>query len=220
MLRCFRFFSQKSRLPDGFPIQIPLHNIQNALESDGKSLSDFVGASSRAAFAASPAAAPSLDSVAQAAANGTPRTYYLETYGCQMNTADSEIVHSILQGASLTRTDDVATAGVILINTCAIREHAEQKAWVFPCEALDADSLGGTGLVASRLLSQSEARGENQQQAPHAPPTDASHRCTRCRASKMSALCLALGQSPLSSSPPPSSLLCPPFSFQAAWRSA
>lgn len=52
---------------------------------------------------------------------------YIETYGCQMNVNDSEIVASVLKksGYGLTRDED--EADVVLINTCAIRENAEQK---------------------------------------------------------------------------------------------
>ena len=55
------------------------------------------------------------------------RMVYLETYGCQMNVSDSEIVASVLreQGFGLTRNAD--EADVVLINTCAIRDNAEQK---------------------------------------------------------------------------------------------
>lgn len=55
------------------------------------------------------------------------RNVYLETYGCQMNVSDSEIVASVLRenGYGLTHNPDIAD--VILINTCAIRENAEQK---------------------------------------------------------------------------------------------
>ena len=55
------------------------------------------------------------------------RNVYLETYGCQMNVSDSEIVASVLreQGFGLTKNPD--DADVVLINTCAIRENAEQK---------------------------------------------------------------------------------------------
>jgi tRNA A37 methylthiotransferase MiaB len=57
------------------------------------------------------------------------KTYYLETYGCQMNVADSELVHSILHKAGLEHTDTIHNADVILVNTCAIREGAEQRIW-------------------------------------------------------------------------------------------
>jgi tRNA-2-methylthio-N6-dimethylallyladenosine synthase len=54
---------------------------------------------------------------------------YVETYGCQMNVADSEIVLGLLQGAGYQRTDDPAAADVILINTCAVREKAVERVW-------------------------------------------------------------------------------------------
>jgi tRNA-2-methylthio-N6-dimethylallyladenosine synthase len=55
-----------------------------------------------------------------------PRVY-LETYGCQMNIADSQMVTAILRRAGYVTTDDAGEADVILLNTCAIREHAEER---------------------------------------------------------------------------------------------
>ena len=52
---------------------------------------------------------------------------YLETYGCQMNVSDSEIVASILSKGGYGLTADPEGADVVLLNTCAIRENAEQK---------------------------------------------------------------------------------------------
>jgi len=54
---------------------------------------------------------------------------YIETYGCQMNVADSEVVISILSKAGYTPTEDIGDAGLILINTCSIRDNAEQRIW-------------------------------------------------------------------------------------------
>ena len=54
---------------------------------------------------------------------------YIETYGCQMNVADSEVVISILSGAGYTPTEEIGDAGLILINTCSIRDNAEQRIW-------------------------------------------------------------------------------------------
>ncbi|HAN18780.1 MAG: tRNA (N6-isopentenyl adenosine(37)-C2)-methylthiotransferase MiaB [Bacteroidetes bacterium GWC2_33_15] len=54
---------------------------------------------------------------------------YIETYGCQMNVADSEIVVSILNESGYEKTDDIQSADVILVNTCSIRENAEQRVW-------------------------------------------------------------------------------------------
>jgi tRNA-2-methylthio-N6-dimethylallyladenosine synthase len=54
---------------------------------------------------------------------------YIETYGCQMNIADSEVVVSILNDSGYRLTDKINEAGLILINTCSIRENAEQRVW-------------------------------------------------------------------------------------------
>ncbi len=55
------------------------------------------------------------------------RKLYIESYGCQMNFSDSEIVTSILQEGGYSTTANFENADVILLNTCAIRENAEQK---------------------------------------------------------------------------------------------
>jgi tRNA-2-methylthio-N6-dimethylallyladenosine synthase len=52
---------------------------------------------------------------------------YIETYGCQMNVADSELVLGVLGREGYVRTDDPAQADVVLVNTCAVRDHAEQR---------------------------------------------------------------------------------------------
>ncbi|MCB2197264.1 MAG: tRNA (N6-isopentenyl adenosine(37)-C2)-methylthiotransferase MiaB [Bacteroidetes bacterium] len=54
---------------------------------------------------------------------------YIETYGCQMNVADSEVVASVLEEKGYTVTEDINDADVILVNTCSIRENAEQRVW-------------------------------------------------------------------------------------------
>ena len=54
---------------------------------------------------------------------------YIETYGCQMNVNDSEVILSILQDAGYALTEDIAQADVILANTCSIRDNAEQRIW-------------------------------------------------------------------------------------------
>ncbi len=55
------------------------------------------------------------------------RKLYIESYGCQMNFADSEIVASILRENDFATTSKIEEAELILLNTCAIRENAEQK---------------------------------------------------------------------------------------------
>jgi tRNA-2-methylthio-N6-dimethylallyladenosine synthase len=57
------------------------------------------------------------------------KKYYIETYGCQMNVADSEVVASILSEAGYEPVSDIKTADLILVNTCSIRENAEQRVW-------------------------------------------------------------------------------------------
>ncbi len=54
---------------------------------------------------------------------------YIETYGCQMNIADSEIVASIMNAAGYSVTGNISESDLVLINTCSIRENAEQKIW-------------------------------------------------------------------------------------------
>src|SRR6187431_3703181 len=57
---------------------------------------------------------------------GKARKLYIESYGCQMNFSDSEIVASILQKEGFDTTSDLAQADVVFLNTCSIREKAEQ----------------------------------------------------------------------------------------------
>src|SRR5712675_2058538 len=54
---------------------------------------------------------------------------YLETFGCQMNVLDSELVLGQLRAQGYESTDDREGADVIIYNTCSVREHAEQKVW-------------------------------------------------------------------------------------------
>ena len=56
-----------------------------------------------------------------------PKTVYIETYGCQMNVADSELLLGLLGREGYVRTDQPAEADVMLVNTCAVRDNAEQR---------------------------------------------------------------------------------------------
>ena len=58
---------------------------------------------------------------------GEGRKLYIETYGCQMNVNDSEVVLSIMQDAGYRYTEHLDEADVILINTCSVRDNAEQR---------------------------------------------------------------------------------------------
>ncbi|MEA3504001.1 MAG: tRNA (N6-isopentenyl adenosine(37)-C2)-methylthiotransferase MiaB [Bacteroidota bacterium] len=85
---------------------------------------------------------------------------YLETYGCQMNFADSEIVNSILSDDGYSHTKEIAEADIIFMNTCAIRDHAEKrvKKRLFEFNKLKKKNknikIGVLGCMAERLKEQ------------------------------------------------------------------
>ncbi len=80
---------------------------------------------------------------------------YIETYGCQMNVSDSELMYGKLQAEGYVPTDSPVGADVVLVNTCAIRENAEQRVIGRLGELrrdLKPDAvLGVTGCMAQRL---------------------------------------------------------------------
>lgn len=57
------------------------------------------------------------------------RKVYIETYGCQMNVNDSEVLLSVLADNGYAQTQQDTDADIIFLNTCAIREQAEQRIW-------------------------------------------------------------------------------------------
>jgi len=83
-----------------------------------------------------------------------PRVY-IETYGCQMNVSDSELMFGVLGREGYVRTDDPAEADVLLVNTCAVRDHAEHKVLSRLGELKQykrqGDVLGLVGCMAQRL---------------------------------------------------------------------
>ena len=80
---------------------------------------------------------------------------YIETYGCQMNVADSEVVASVMQMAGYETTDDLNEADAVFLNTCSVRDNAEQKI-IHRLEALTAIKrkhpliIGVLGCMAER----------------------------------------------------------------------
>ncbi len=60
---------------------------------------------------------------------GLPRKFYLHSYGCQMNKLDSELVHASLSEAGYEPAASEAEASVVLLNTCSVRQHAEDRVW-------------------------------------------------------------------------------------------
>ena len=125
------------------------------------SMSDLVPLRRRSA-AGAPAPARSDDD----AAARPRRLAYVETYGCQMNVADTEMVLGLLHGAGYGRTEDPARADLILLNTCAVREKAEEKVYARASmlaahKARPGVVLGITGCMAEHL------KGAIRQQAPY-----------------------------------------------------
>jgi tRNA-N(6)-(isopentenyl)adenosine-37 thiotransferase enzyme MiaB len=87
-----------------------------------------------------------------------PKKFYVETYGCQMNESDTEIVNSILQNAGYIPTKLFSEAQIVLLNTCAIRENAESKVWnrlneikALKTKGKDQMIVGVLGCMAERL---------------------------------------------------------------------
>ncbi len=82
---------------------------------------------------------------------------YIETYGCQMNVNDSEVILSILQDAGYALTENIDEANIILANTCSIRDNAEQRIWgridQFRLQKKKRDDviIGIVGCMAERL---------------------------------------------------------------------
>ena len=81
---------------------------------------------------------------------------FIETYGCQMNVADSEVVASVMQMAGYETCDSVDEADAVFLNTCSVRDNAEQKIY-HRLDALDAIRrkrpliIGVLGCMAERV---------------------------------------------------------------------
>jgi tRNA-2-methylthio-N6-dimethylallyladenosine synthase len=93
-------------------------------------------------------------------------TYLIRTFGCQMNEHDSERIAGLLEGGGMARAERVADARVIVLNTCAIRENADNKLYgnlghLKPAKALNPQMK----IVVAGCLAQKD-RGEIQRRAP------------------------------------------------------
>ena len=75
---------------------------------------------------------------------------YIETYGCQMNVADSEVVASVMQMAGYETTDTLEEADAVFLNTCSVRDNAEQKIF-HRLDALDAERRKGHNMILGVL---------------------------------------------------------------------
>lgn len=63
----------------------------------------------------------------KSATENESKKLFIETYGCQMNVADSEVIASIMQMAGYSPCDTLEEADAVFMNTCSIRDNAEQK---------------------------------------------------------------------------------------------
>lgn len=103
MISTLADFDSKGAMPDNYP---ELEILEKVIDNDRQG----------EVFAGTEGIAPS-----------SSRKFYIESYGCAMNFSDSEIVASILKKEGFESIDNFLSADLILINTCSIRENAEQK---------------------------------------------------------------------------------------------
>ncbi len=96
----------------------------------------------------------------------TPRTYQVRTYGCQMNVHDSERIAGLLEDAGYVKADDATTPDVVVFNTCAVRENADNRLYgnlghLFPVK----QATPGMQIAVGGCLAQKD-RGEIVRRAP------------------------------------------------------
>ncbi len=93
-----------------------------------------------------------------------PQRFYIETYGCQMNEADSELMHGLLRHRGYSVADSADAADIVLLNTCAVRERAEERifgrlGWLKSLKRERPEVvLGVTGCMAERMREDLVAR--------------------------------------------------------------
>src|SRR5688500_11869248 len=94
-------------------------------------------------------------------------SYVVRTFGCQMNEHDSERIAGLLEADGMTATDDVAGADVVVLNTCCIRENADNKLYgtLGHLKSLK-DSHPQMRIVVAGCLAQKD-RDAIQRRAPH-----------------------------------------------------
>src|ERR1700748_757576 len=127
--------------------------------------------STRIAILARPYHGTVTSTVAQEANGTTPvrqqqRTYEVRTYGCQMNVHDSERLAGLLEEAGYARSDDSGTPAVVVLNTCAVRENADNRLYgnlghLRPVK----DAHPGMQIAVGGCLAQKD-RGEIVKRAP------------------------------------------------------
>ena len=98
--------------------------------------------------------------------SGAGRKLFVETYGCQMNVGDTEIVVSVMQREGYVYTERIDEADVILINTCSIRDNAEQRIWGRLAE-MKRYRRANPGLVVGVIGCMAERLKEKLVEGPH-----------------------------------------------------
>ena len=87
---------------------------------------------------------------------------YIETYGCQMNVADSEVVASVMQMAGYETTDRLEEADAVFLNTCSVRDNAEQKIY---------HRLAALSNIKKQRITRIKRISQEADQTTPAPPT-------------------------------------------------
>jgi tRNA-2-methylthio-N6-dimethylallyladenosine synthase len=94
------------------------------------------------------------------------RNYLIRTFGCQMNEHDSERIAGVLEADGMTGVDDVERAGVVVLNTCAVRQNADDRLYGSLGHLKSAKERNpGMRVVVAGCLAQKD-RGEIQRRAP------------------------------------------------------
>ena len=92
---------------------------------------------------------------------------FIETYGCQMNVADSEVVASVMKMAGYETCDDIKDADAVFLNTCSVRDNAEQKIYN-RLDTLDAERRKGHKMIIGVLGCMAERVKDDLLQNHHA----------------------------------------------------
>ena len=92
---------------------------------------------------------------------------FIETYGCQMNVADSEVVASVMQLAGYEQCEDIKDADAVFLNTCSVRDNAEQKIYN-RLDTLDAERRKGHKMIIGVLGCMAERVKDDLLQNHHA----------------------------------------------------
>ena len=99
--------------------------------------------------------------------NDIMKKLFIETYGCQMNVADSEVVASVMQMAGYETCDDIKDADAVFLNTCSVRDNAEQKIYN-RLDTLDAERRKGHKMIIGVLGCMAERVKDDLLQNHHA----------------------------------------------------